>query len=196
MKLQFVGLLCMLTLQHCVSYEPLVLAPAITLSPELVSLSSNGGNDDRVDFGFEVGVNESDSLFNIEVLPGVRVRTIEPSGPANSAGLKVGDIILSIDDTPTDHPDTVTALQQSENNDLNFELKVRRGTVVFQAGMLARLLLWNSIELTPSRLKRAIKPNLYKLLEGRVWQPPKLLNFSPIAHFQAPALLRATSSSH
>lgn len=152
MKLQFVGLLCMLTLQHCVSYEPLVLAPAITLSPELVSLSSNGGNDDRVDFGFEVGVNESDSLFNIEALPGVRVRTIEPSGPANSAGLKVGDIILSIDDTPTDHPDTVTALQQSENNDLNFELKVRRGTVVFQAGMLARAL---SPSIAPLELYRA-----------------------------------------
>jgi hypothetical protein len=152
MKLQFAGLLCMLTLQHCVSYEPLVLAPSITLSPEQVSLRSNDGNDDRMDFGFEVGVNESDSLFNIEALPGVRVRTIEPSGPANSAGLKVGDIILSIDDTLTDHPDTVTALQQSENNDLNFELKVRRGTVVFQAAVLARPL---SPSIAPLELYRA-----------------------------------------
>jgi|TARA_B110000483_G_scaffold214341_1_gene264137 membrane-associated protease RseP (regulator of RpoE activity) len=152
MKLQFASLLCMLTLQHCVSYEPLVLAPAITLSPEQEPLSSNDDNDHRVDFGFEVGVNESDSLFNIEALPGVRVRTIEPSGPANSAGLKVGDIILSIDESITDHPDTVTALQQNQTDDLNFELKVRRGTVVFQAGMLARAL---SPSIAPLELYRA-----------------------------------------
>jgi len=152
MKLKFIGLFCMLALQHCVSYEPLVLAPAITLSPEQMSLSSNDGNADRIDFGFEVGVNESDSLFNIQALPGVRVRNIDPSGPANSAGLKVGDIILSIDDTITDHPDTVTALQQSGNDDLNFELKVRRGTVVFQAGILARAL---SPSIAPLELYRS-----------------------------------------
>jgi membrane-associated protease RseP (regulator of RpoE activity) len=152
MKLKFVSLLCMLFLQQCVSYEPLVLAPAITLSPEQVSLSSNDDIVARIDFGFEVGVNESESLFNIEALPGVRIRNIEPSGPANSAGLKVGDIILSIGDTITDHPDTVTALQQIGNKDLNFELKVRRGTVVFQAGMLARAL---SPSIAPLELYRA-----------------------------------------
>ncbi|MFT4887040.1 MAG: C-terminal processing protease CtpA/Prc [Pseudohongiellaceae bacterium] len=152
MKLKFLGLLCMLTLQHCVSYEPLVLASAITLSPEQISLSSNDSNTDRIDFGFEVGVNESDSLFNIETLPGVRIRNIEPSGPANSAGLRVGDIILSIDNTITNQPDTITALQQSENDDLNFELKVRRGTVVFQTGMLARAL---SPSIAPLELYRA-----------------------------------------
>lgn len=141
MKLQLIGLLSMLSLQHCVSYEPLMLTPALTLSPEQIMLSSNDANTNTIDFGLEVGVNESDSLFNVEALPGVRVRSIETSGPANSAGLKVGDIILSIDGTTTDHPDAVAALQQSLDDDLNFDLKVRRGTVVFQASLLARALI-------------------------------------------------------
>lgn len=152
MKLQLIGLLSMLSLQHCVSYEPLVLTPALTLSPEQIVLGSIDANTYTIDFGLEVGVNESDSLFNVETLPGVRVRSIETSGPANSAGLKVGDIILSIDDTITDHPDAVTVLQQSIDNDLSFELKVRRGTVVFQASLLARAL---SPSIPPRELYRA-----------------------------------------
>lgn len=152
MKLQLIGLLSMLSLQHCVSYEPLALMPALTLSPEQIVLSSNDANTNTIDFGLEVGVNESDSLFNVETLPGVRVRSIESSGPANSAGLQVGDIILSINDTITDHPDAVAVLQQSAGDDLPFELKVRRGTVVFQASLLARAL---SPSIPPQELYRA-----------------------------------------
>jgi serine protease Do len=139
MKLKYAGLLSMLCLQHCVSYEPLTLMPALTLSPEQIVLSANNANTNTVDFGLEVGVNESDSLFNVETLPGVRVRSIETNGPASLAGLKVGDVILSIDDTITDHPDAVAVLQQSPP-DLNVQLKIRRGTVVFEASMLARAL--------------------------------------------------------
>lgn len=144
MSLRFALLLCMFSLQHCVSYEPMVLAPALTLSPEQITLSSDRvtGNSavNRIDFGVEVAVNESDSLFNVETLPGVRVRSIETRGPAESAGLQVGDIILSIGEVITDHPDTVSAIQQTSTQELTFEVKARRGTVVFQATLLARVL--------------------------------------------------------
>lgn len=137
MKSGFLITGCALLLQQCVSYEPRVLVPAITLSPEQISLATNTENPSVLDFGLEVSSNESDSLFNVEVLPGIRVRSVENNGPADSAGLQAGDIILSIDDTPTNNPDAVTALQYSTGKS-QFSLTVRRDTTVFQATLLAR----------------------------------------------------------
>lgn len=123
-------------LASCVSYEPAVLLPAITLSAEeveLVSASAASG----VDFGMDVSLNESDSLFNVETLPGVRVRAVNANGPAANAGLEVGDIILRINGTQTDHPDTLLALQANPAEDNLYTLEVRRNTVVFEASLIA-----------------------------------------------------------
>ena len=125
------GLLALLT--GCVSYEPRVLVPAITLSPEDISLAkANTANAGQLSFGLDVTVNESDSLVNIEVLPGIRVRVVNPGGPADSAGIQPGDIILSVNDIPTNHPDTLSAIQQQGSNDNAFQLTVRRNTTVFE----------------------------------------------------------------
>ena len=66
-----------LTLTACVSFEPKILVPAITLSPEEVELKRSTSTG-TVDFGLNVTPNESDSLFNIQSLPGVRVRALQP----------------------------------------------------------------------------------------------------------------------
>ncbi|MEC8356420.1 MAG: PDZ domain-containing protein, partial [Pseudomonadota bacterium] len=84
--------------------------PAITLSPEEVELKRSTSTG-TVDFGLNVTPNESDSLFNIQSLPGVRVRAIAANSPAAEAGIEVGDIILQIDETRLDHPDSLQALQ-------------------------------------------------------------------------------------
>lgn len=122
----------------CVSYEPRVLVPNITFSPEDVSFVHNTTNTPAIDFGFTANVNESDSLFNVEVLPGVKVSSIEAGGPAELAGLQVGDTVLSISDVVTNHPDTVLALQQQSADKLTFKLKGRRGTVIYEANLQAR----------------------------------------------------------
>ena len=54
----------------CLSYEPAQLVPEITLSAEEVSFFESVDSNLLVDFGMEVSVNESDSLFNLETLPG------------------------------------------------------------------------------------------------------------------------------
>ena len=123
-------------LASCISYEPVTLLPAITLSAEeveLVSASAGSG----VDFGMDVSLNESDSLFNVETLPGVRVRAVNSNGPAANAGLEIGDVILRINGTQTDHTDTLLALQANPVADNQYTLEVRRGTVVFEASMIA-----------------------------------------------------------
>ena len=128
-----------LLLNACVSYEPARLVPAVTLSPEQVVLFEGAGNAGvRVDFGMEVGRNESDSLFNVEILPGIRVRSVSSNGAAAAAGIQVGDVILSIDGMTTDHPDTLLALQQQTSRETEFRLNVQRNTTVFEATLIAR----------------------------------------------------------
>lgn len=125
-------------LTGCISYEPAILVPALNLSAEEITLADTAGpSDARIDFGVDVGLNESDSLSNIEILPGVRVRGISANGPADSAGIQLGDIILSIDGTLTNHPDVVEAMQQTPTIDASM-FTVRRNTVVFEATVIPR----------------------------------------------------------
>lgn len=144
--------LCLTILQGCVSYDTKVLVPSITLSPDQINFSQTEPTTKAVDFGFEASVNESDSLFNVEVLPGVRVGNVEAGGPAAAAGLQAGDIVLSIEGVATNHPDAVAALQQQKPSTLGFQFRVRRGTTVFDTELLARALTPTS---TPVEVYRA-----------------------------------------
>ena len=135
------GLILSTLLTGCVSYEPRQLVPNITLSPEdlelnepVVDRNTVGG----VDFGLQVTVNESDSLFNVEVLPGVRVREVNPGGPADMAGLQAGDIILSVNGTEVNEPDTLSALALQSRETSDFAFRFRRGTAVLEASIVAR----------------------------------------------------------
>ena len=133
-------------LTGCVSYEPAVLVPALNLSAEDISLSNTASpSEARLDFGLQVGLNESDSLSNIEILPGVRVRSVAANGAAGSAGIQLGDIILSINGTATNHPDVLTALQQQPHSDAPYLFNVRRNTVVFEATVIPRSVSSNPV---------------------------------------------------
>ena len=120
-----------LTLTACVSFEPKILVPAITLSPEEVELKRSTSTG-TVDFGLNVTPNESDSLFNIQSLPGVRVRAIAANSPAAEAGIEVGDIILQIDETRLDHPDSLQALQSLPSASNQYLFQIRRDTLVYE----------------------------------------------------------------
>jgi len=126
------------SLNACISYEPRALTPAITFSPEQVILTNQLPNDGPLDFGLELSLNESDSLFNIEILPGVRVRSVSNNGPAASAGIQVGDVVLSVDGLATDHPDAFLSLGLTEKPTLTYTFVVRRDTTVFEAELNAR----------------------------------------------------------
>lgn len=130
-----------LLLTGCVTYEPAILVPALNLSPEDIQLSDTAGpSDARIDFGLELGLNESDSLSNIEILPGVRVRGVSSSGAADSAGIQLGDIILSINGTLTNHPDVVETLQTQALQNQDYLFNVRRNTVVFEATVIPQVI--------------------------------------------------------
>ena len=146
----FVLLIFLTSLAACVNYDSAILTPTVSLSSEEVSLRSDRDGNLRVDFGLEVGLNESDSLLSVEVLPGVRVRNVVDNGAADLAGLQVGDIILAIDGMETNHPDTIKALQQTSTNS-TFEFRGQRATTVFETTVQGRVI---SNSTTPEELYR------------------------------------------
>ena len=126
--LAFMVTICFLA--SCISYEPSILIPEITLSAEDISFYEENHTNLTVDFGIDVAINESDSLLNVEQLPGVRVRSIVANGAADSAGIQIGDIILAIDNLETNTPDTILAIQKIDYAG-SYEFRVRRNTAVF-----------------------------------------------------------------
>jgi len=127
----------------CISYEPAVLIPALTLSAEDISLRPEP-LESGVDFGLDVSLNESDSLVNIEILPGIRVRSVSDNGVADLAGIQVGDIILSIDGIASNNPDVLLTAQDNINADTELKFRVRRNTTVFETGLTGRIRRGNS----------------------------------------------------
>ena len=121
----------------CLTYEPAQLVPEITLSAEEVFFIESTESNLLVDFGMEVSLNESDSLFNLEALPGVRVRSVVLNGPANTAGVQVGDIILSINGLTTNEPDSVLAIQTQEQLE-SYNFQIQRNTTVFEVPLIGR----------------------------------------------------------
>ncbi len=128
-------LMC-LTLSHCVSYENAQLVPELTLSPEQIELAPQTDSA-AIDFGLDVGANESDSLFNLETLPGVRVRALDAGGAAAASGIRVGDVILEVNTMQINAPDALAVLEATGEAG-NFDFRVRRDTTVFAATVEAR----------------------------------------------------------
>lgn len=128
---------CMLTISACVSTEPRQLVPSVSLSAEQSEFTANAtiSGSPAIDFGLSATVNESDSLTNISILPGIRVRTVSPGGAADRAGIRAGDVILSIDGAASNQPDILDALALETSSDRSFEFEVRRNTTVFMANV-------------------------------------------------------------
>jgi len=138
--LRLTTMLLALWLAGCVSYENRALVPSISLSPDNEILATNTGaaQTPGVNFGMTGGINESDSLTNISILPGIRVRAVTPGGAADRAGIRAGDVVLGIDGAESNHPDILDALAVHTTTERSFEMEVRRNTTVFMATVNVR----------------------------------------------------------
>ncbi len=123
----------------CVTTEPVSVVPHINVSPADVTLDAPL-EERTVTIGLAAEANESDSLERLEVLPGVRVASVEPTGAAAAAGVRVADVILSAADVATDDPVALAAVLRGASAGDPLALEVRRGTVVFEATVVPRSL--------------------------------------------------------
>ncbi len=81
--------------------------------------------------GLKVRENDSGSLDALTFDPGVRVTRVIENSPARTAGIAVGDVVLSFDGADLEHPrDLEERLRTSSAQDV-VALEVRRGDAVF-----------------------------------------------------------------
>lgn len=127
-----------LALSGCVHFESNPIPPSVELSPEKLDLEHAELAITGVDFGMKVRPNESDSFANIEVLPGLKVSDVYPNGPADSAGIYVNDVILSVDGVETNDVDTLRAFAELSRPGQRLAFVIRRGTAALSATVTAR----------------------------------------------------------
>ena len=127
-----------LALSGCVHFESNPIPPSVELSPEKLDLEDVEAAKAGIDLGMEVRPNESDSFANIEVLPGLKVSEVYPNGPAESAGIYVNDVIISVDGVDTNDLDTLNAIAKISNPGQRLMFVIRRGTAAFSATVIAR----------------------------------------------------------
>ncbi len=89
--------------------------------------------------GAEVAPNESDSLEELEIRPGVRVVSVSPGSPAQRAGLRTGDVLLAFDGTPVDDPGRLESLLRGVEQPRQALLRVERGTAVLEVPVAVEL---------------------------------------------------------
>jgi S1-C subfamily serine protease len=122
-----------LLLPSCLSTEELERPPAVNLSGE--EFDVEGAAPPGASLGLEVEANEGDALERLEVLPGARVRAVPAGGPAALAGIRAGDVVLSLGDVAVEGREAFLALEREVPAGRTVKLEVRRGTTVFEASL-------------------------------------------------------------
>ena len=90
--------------------------------------------------GLEVRENDSGSLENLRLDPGVRVARIAPGSPAAEAGFAIGDVLLEWGDVRIDDPETLVAVLADADVAVVHEPLVRRGDSAFRVPVQLRAL--------------------------------------------------------
>lgn len=78
--------------------------------------------------GLEVAPNESESLEELEIRPGLRITAVAAGSPADRAGLRAGDVLLNFDSTPVNDPERLESLLAGIATPRRVLLTARRGT--------------------------------------------------------------------
>lgn len=81
--------------------------------------------------GLEVRENDSGSLESLSFDPGVRVHSVIERSPAEAAGMRVDDVVLSLDGVELAVPDDLEALLERASGGDRVTLETQRGDTVF-----------------------------------------------------------------
>lgn len=98
--------------------------------------------------GLEVRENDSGSLEDLRLDPGVRVTRIAPGSPAAEAGFAIGDVLLEWGAVRVDDAETLAAVLADADVAVVHEPLVRRGDSVFQVPVQLRALSTAAGEVT------------------------------------------------
>lgn len=156
----------------CVTTEATRVPPAVNFSGGEPASGRPAQAGERASLGLEVETNESDALDRLEVLPGTRVRSVAPGGPASAAGIAPGDVVLAIDGLPTNGKDAFQAVAAAARPGAALRVEVRRGTAAFEASVVPAAALAGSppvdlYQVDPVKLRAGFRTVVLQAGEGR-----------------------------
>lgn len=88
-------------------------------------------SDSSAYLGLEVRENDSGSLESLSFDPGVRVHEVADRSPAQAAGVRIDDVVLTADGTALAVPDDLAAVLAQKQGGERVTLGVQRGDTVF-----------------------------------------------------------------
>ena len=115
--------------------------PAITLSPEEVELALNTPGQPTLNNVFQ----RSDSQYSVPARS--QGAGIAANSPAAEAGIEVKDIILQIDETRLDHPDSLQAPKNLPSASNQYLFQIRRDTLVYETTVM-----FSPLQRSPNRV--------------------------------------------
>ncbi len=128
-----VGLLCLvLGVTACISRQP--LSPLPPPLPETLAWEQQAFTTPFL--GLETEENDSGSLDELFFEPGVRVAEVVPRSPADQAGLRAGDVILTVAGETVDDPVSFEVLVADWDSGHPRECSIRRGDTAFSVTLV------------------------------------------------------------
>lgn len=146
--------------------------------------------------GASLEMNDADSLESLDIMPGIRVSSVVEGGPAHTAGLSIGDVMLSFNGIPTDDPDRLDAMLLAITAAQAVKVEIQRGNEVLAADLEVQLKQDHQLHslyfIDRALLKFAVRndpdngqyPLVSHLAEGSSLQRAKVLPGDRILEFQ------------
>lgn len=106
--------------------------------PETLAWAASGAPQAGAFLGLEVRENDSGSLDELRIDPGVRVTRVLAGSPAEAAGFLRGDVLLEWDDEHVADPATLAVLLSEADLGREARLEVQRGDSVFEVAVRLR----------------------------------------------------------
>lgn len=102
-------------------------------------------DESKAYLGMRVELIQSEDVFSLDVQPGVRIVEVAPDSPAEDAGVKAGDILISYEGHPVNDPARLSILLSSEKEVRLIDLEIQRGMTVFEASVNCQIVSNNKL---------------------------------------------------
>jgi C-terminal processing protease CtpA/Prc len=106
--------------------------------PEAADWARPRASEDGAYLGLATRENDSGTLDDLFFEAGVRVARVDPHSPADAAGIRVGDVVLSFDGAELLEPESLEALIAQSVANAEVTLEVRRDDTVFEVPVRLR----------------------------------------------------------
>ena len=144
------------SLAGCITVAPVATDEALSSGPTFEALPASAAAEGRAQafVGVDLAEATSGGLDTLEFMPGLRVTFVAPGSPAEAAGVRVGDRLLSVRGVELERLDQWTALLRDAEPGAEWPARVERDGVERTAALQLRARAWAESDATDRFIER------------------------------------------